>query len=362
LKKIPLIDLHKQLGASVGEFAGYETPMSYGSVIDEHMSVRNSSGIFDISHMALFLLEGPGWLDALEKLLPKRVEGRPRGAIVGPTAFLNERAGIKDDVLVYPLRDGNYIIVGNAINTEKDLKWLSEHAPPGGSVELLNGPYSLIALQGPLAPEAAEELVPGAKTLNRMAFLENVETRFGRVRIVSRSGWTGEDGFEFLAETSVAERIFRYYVERGVKPCGLAARDTLRLEMGFLLYGQDMDEETTPVEARYWHVFDQGKQDCIGCSALIERMRSGAREVRVGLRLKKGEKAIPRKAARVLVQGEEVGRVTSGGYSPVLERPIAMAYLRPSHALMGMTVTVEVRGRLLEAKIVDFPFIETKSK
>jgi aminomethyltransferase len=357
LRRVPLLDLHRSLGASIGEFAGYQTAISYGSVIDEHLSVRREAGIFDISHMTMILLSGQGLLEVIDRLVPKKLDKLRKGFILGPTVFLNEEAGIKDDVLVYPLLSGDYLVVGNAVNLAKDLEWLEQHSPPGSKVTLLNTEHSLLALQGPRSPELVKDLVPQAQELGRMSFLENVETSLGTIRLVSRSGWTGEDGFEFLAENNVAERLFMYFVNRGVKPCGLAARDTLRLEMGFLLYGQDMNEDTSPIEARYWIVFDQDKKNCVGCEALHKKLREGAREVRVGLKLKKGERTIPRTGARVTLLGEGIGRVTSGGYSPLLERPIAIAYLKPSHALMGLSVTVEVRGKQLEAKIVDFPFI-----
>lgn len=356
-RKIPLLDMHKQLGGSLGEFAGYQTVISYGSVIEEHMSVREGAGVFDISHMTMILLSGRGWHEALDRLVPKKLTKLSEGLILGPTVFLNESAGIKDDILLYRLHNGDYLVVGNAVNLDKDVEWLRAHAPSGSEVKLLNGDYSLIAVQGPRSPDVIKELAPGALSLGRMSFLENVRAPLGNLRLISRSGWTGEDGFEIVAENDVAEGIFRYLVERGVRPCGLAARDTLRLEMGFLLYGQDMTEETTPVEARYWLTFDQDKVGCVGCEALHRKIREGAREVRVGLRLKKGERTIPRTGARVLALGEEVGRVTSGGYSPLLDRPIAMAYLKPSHALIGLSLHVEVRGKLLEAKVVDFPFI-----
>lgn len=358
LRKVPLLELHKNLGASIGEFAGYQTAISYGSVIDEHLSVRRDAGIFDISHMTMILLSGDRWLGVIDKLIPKKLEKLRKGSILGPTVFLNEEAGIKDDVLIYPLSNDDYLVVGNAINLKKDLEWLEQHSPPGSKVTLLNEDYSLLALQGPRSPELIRDLVPQAEKLNRMSFLENVETSIGTIRLVSRSGWTGEDGFEFIAENNIAEKLFEYFVNKGARPCGLAARDTLRLEMGFLLYGQDMNEDTSPIEARYWVAFDRDKKDCIGCRALHRRMKEGAREVRVGLRLKKGERTIPRTGARITLLDEEIGRVTSGGYSPLLERPIAIAYIKSTHALMGLNVTVEVRGKMLEAKIVDFPFIE----
>lgn len=358
LRRTPLVDMHRRLGASLGAFAGYETAISFGSVIQEHLAVRRAVGVFDISHMTVIELKGKGWNEALDRLIPKATADLIEGRILGPTVFLNEEAGIKDDILIYKLKDGGFIIVGNAVNLDKDLDWLSRHAPEGGEVELLNEKgYCLLALQGPEAARLAGEVAPGAEGLGRMSFVEHVRAREGDIRVMSRSGWTGEDGFEFLAERSTAEGLFSVFIERGATPCGLAARDTLRLEMGYLLYGQDIDESVTPVEARYWPVFDYDKRGCIGCEALQKKLREGAERVRVGLKMKKGEKAIPRTGAEVYSIDEKIGVVTSGGYSPVLERPIAMAYVKASHALIGMSVRVNVRGKLYEAKIVDFPFI-----
>lgn len=356
-RKIPLLDMHKELGASIGEFANYQTVISYGSVIEEHLSVRNDVGIFDISHMTMILLKGKNWLETIDNLVPKKVANLKKGVILGPTVFLNESAGIKDDILVYPLFNDEFLIVGNAINLQKDVEWLEKNAPINSEIELLNDEYSLIAIQGPRSQEVVSSLISETNNLGKMAFLENIDTVLGGIRLVSRSGWTGEDGFELIVRNDIAEKIYRYFINMNVRPCGLASRDTLRLEMGFLLYGQDMNEDITPIDARYWYVFDNDKQNCIGCNALRETMKKGARQVRVGLRFKKGERTIPRTGSRVMALDEEVGYITSGGYSPILERPIAMAYVKPSHALMGMTLNVEIRGKRLEAKVVDFPFI-----
>jgi len=191
-------------------------------------------------------------------------------------------------------------------------------------------------------------------------FLENVPAR---TVLVSRSGWTGEDGFEIVAETSEGEKILRKVHELGVQLCGLAARDSLRMEIGFVLYGDEIDEETTPIEARYWWVFQPGPKDyCVGCSALREAMRRGASKIRVAVKLGKGARVIPRKGDRILVEGEPIGYITSGAYSPLLKRGIGQAYIRPSHALIGMPVQLEHRGKLFKAKIVDFPLVTPTSK
>ncbi|MEM4475541.1 MAG: glycine cleavage system aminomethyltransferase GcvT [Fervidicoccaceae archaeon] len=367
-RPVPLLDLHERLGATPGEFAGFVVPMDYGSVFEEHMAVRTSAGVFDLSHMTLIRARGPGAEELLELLVPRSLERGAEGVIVGPTAFLNEGGGIKDDVMIYELGPGDFLVVGNAINLEKDREWLVSNARSRSldvNVEVLNGNYCLLALQGPSSAEIAERLSDGLSQLKRLTFEVGRSVGGFETLVTSRSGWTGEDGFEFVLKCSTARGLFEELRRAGARPCGIASRDTLRLEMGYVLYEQDIDESISPVEARYWAVFELGKVrrgECIGCDALLERLRRGAERVRVGVKLGRGEKLVPRRGSRILVESETVGVVTSGGYSPVLGRPIAMGYARASHALIGLEVEIEARGRRARGKIPDFPFVEARVK
>lgn len=363
-KRIPLYELHKSFGASFGVFAGWEAPINYASVLEEHMAVRSRVGVFDLSHMGRLVVEGSDAFKLLDKLVPRVIEAE-KGLMIGPTAFLNEHAGIKDDVMLYNLGD-KWLIVTNAVNTSKIREWLEQNIERFKlSVKVLDKTleWVLIAVQGPKAIKAIESLGAPKEVLDLqpLSFLENVllEKAGARALIVSRSGWTGEDGFEIIAETSDGEKILRLLHDEGFTFCGLAARDSLRMEMGFLLYEHEIDENTTPVEARYWLVFTPGpKIDCIGCRALIEKLKKGVERVRVGLKLSKKARIIPRKGDRVFIEDIEIGVITSGAYSPVLGRSIAQAYVDVRHALLGMKVEVERKGKRYSAKIVEPPFVQ----
>ncbi len=364
VKSIPLLDFHKTIGASIGEFAGFRTPIVYTSISEEHMSVRENVGIFDISHMAMIRIKGPEVEELLEKAVPKKISGHKENKMLGPTLFLNENGGIKDDIMTYKISTEEWIIVGNAVNTEKDLAWINSLKEKFNYkidvIEYLNEKYSLLAIQGPSSPDFVEELNKEALELKPLEFIKNPDLNGLKGLILSRSGWTGEDGFEIIAEHKVAKTIFETMLNKKVKPCGLAARDTLRLEMGYVLYGQDIDESTSPIEARYWMAFDTDKQDCIGCSKIREKMREGVNKTRVGLKLSKKEKSIPRHGMYAKIEDTIIGEVTSGGYSPYLKRPIGMGYIKTTHSLMGMQIEIEIRGKNVKAKITDFPLIKKK--
>ncbi len=361
----PLYELHRELGAVFTEFAGWEHPVDYGSVVEEHMAVRRAAGVFDLSHLGRIIVSGDDVKALLERLVPRSLRGKP-GVVDGPTAFLDENGGFIDDVLLYPLENGEWMIVANAARREEDKAWLTRWASSLGlDVEVRDETFNLalIAVQGPEALRVLARAGLDAallEGLRRMEFVENIDSPFGKLRVVSRSGWTGEDGFEIYAEPGVAARLFRTLVEKGAKPCGLGARDSLRMEVGFPLVDDELTREVTPVEARYWLVLDWGKVargECVGCEAVWRRAREGVARVRLGVRLAKGEKGVPRKGDRLLVGDVEVGRVTSGAYSPVLGRGIGQAYVEAGHALPGMEVRVERGRRLLRAKLVEFPFI-----
>ncbi|MET1100965.1 MAG: glycine cleavage system aminomethyltransferase GcvT [Pyrodictiaceae archaeon] len=366
-KKIPLYDVHKELGASFGEFAGWTTVINYSSIMEEHMAVRKRAGFFDLSHMGRLLLSGPDTVRLLDKLVPRYIESE-RGQMVGPTAFLTENAGFIDDIMLYNMGE-RWMIVPNAMNIDKDKEWVEKWSQELGltvKVDDKTMEWVLFAIQGPEAIEVMKKLgaPPEILELKLLKFKENVrfEEASATTILVSRSGWTGEDGFEIIAEASEGEKILRKVHELGVQLCGLGARDSLRIEVGFVLYGDEIDEETTPVDARYWWVYQPGpKRDCVGCRALREAMRRGASKIRLAIKLGKGQRIIPRKGDKILVEDVEVGYVTSGTYSPILGRSIGQAYLKPSHALIGMSVTLEHRARRVKAKIADFPLVKPTS-
>ncbi len=369
-KRTPLWELHVALGASPGEFAGWTVPMSYTSTIEEHMAVRTSAGIFDISHMGRLLVRGEHATDLLEIIYTKRMSKTKVGFMSGPTLALNEYARVKDDEMAYRLSEDEWLIVPNAAAAELMERHMREVARLHGlSVEIrdVRGDYALLALQGPRAAEVMSELgAPELAELKPLEFRTGVRVAGVEAYIVSRSGWTGEDGFEIVAKPKAAEEIFRRAVEKGAKPAGIAARDTLRIEMGFVLGGHEYGEDPTrwpcAVSLRYgMGAIDWSKTGFIGEKALRSCRREGVRWVRVGLVMKKKHaRLVPRQGYKIYVEDVEVGWVTSGTYSPVLGRGIAQAYIDTRYAVIEETVEIDVRGRRGEAKISDFPLIPGK--
>jgi aminomethyltransferase len=370
-RRIPLLDVHRELGGNPGEFAGWTTVIDYGSVVEEHMAVRKAVGFFDLSHMGRIILEGPDVVKLLDKLVPRSLDSS-EGMMVGPTAFLTESAGFIDDVMLYNM-GSRWMFVPNAANIEKDREWVEEWASKlNMNVKIVDrtSEWVMFAVQGPRAVELMKLLGAPREVLDLklLRFITDVklENANAKAVLISRSGWTGEDGFEIIAEVSEGEKILRKAAEllpklEG-KLCGLGARDSLRMEVGFVLYGHEIDETITPVEARYWWVYQPGpKEDCIGCKALREAFKRGASKVRVGLKLSKKARVVPRQGDKIYVEDVEVGYVTSGAYSPILKRSIAQAYIKPTHALIGFTVDVERRGKRYSAKIAEFPLVTPTS-
>lgn len=366
MREVPLVELHRKYGGSLGEFGGWLTSFDFGNPVDEHLAVRNAVAFFDVSHMGRFVVRGRRALDFLQRVFAKDLSKVKEGFMSGPALLLNEDAGMIDDVMLYRVREDLWYAVVNAPRIARDFEWLNSWRSRLGfsdvEIEDVTASTTLIAIQGPKALEVIENLgVKEASSLRILQFVENVEVLGGRATLVSRSGWTGEEvrshGFEIWAPVELGWRVFEKLVELGVRPAGLIARDTLRLEAGYLLSGVDFDERTNPVEARYWMAFDLDKRDYVGYERLEERYREGIDRIRVGLRFKKGARVVPRHGDPVLIGGREVGYVTSGTYSAYLERAIAMGYVSSRYAYIGGTAYVSCRGKLYEAKIVEPPFI-----
>ncbi|MCD6368810.1 MAG: glycine cleavage system aminomethyltransferase GcvT [Thermoproteales archaeon] len=356
----PLLSEHEKLGAEIGVFAGWRTAMVFSSALKEALDTRTKATVFDVSHMARILVKGEDAEELLEYLIPRFIAKAPAGRMIGPSALLNENAGFKDDVMVYKIDGSHFLIVGNAVNRKKDLEWILHVLGEKGlnvHVEDLTEETAMLALQGPQTPEVLEKLV-GVKgdEMGMLEFKSGLNTTLGRIWILSKSGWTGEPGFEIISSIEVIKKIWKALIEKGVEPAGLGARDILRIEMGFCLYGHEINEHTTPLEARY-KVFSNKKRGYIGYDALHERYRRGVERLRYGLLLNKGS-PIPREGTTVYAAEVRVGEVTSGTFSPFLKRPIAEFYVQPSHAYLGFHLEVEIRGKKYTAKIVDFPFVK----
>lgn len=368
-RRVPLASVHEELGAVFGEFAGWQVPMRYTSTIEEHMAVRTGVGVFDISHMGRLAIRGPDALRLIERVTTKRVGKTREGFMSGPTLLLNETARVRDDEMFYRVADDYWLSVPNASVKDSILEYLRAVASQEGmdvAVEDLTGKYSMLAIQGPRSAEIMERLGgPEVSGLKPLQFLMDVELGGARVYLVSRSGWTGEDGFEVWAEHQEAASLLRRLVEAGVKPVGIAARDTLRIEMGFVLGGHEYGEDPTrypcALSLRYGlGAIDWKKTGYVGEPALRACRREGARWVRVGLVMKKSSaRYIPRQGYKILVDDIPVGWVTSGTFSPVRGRGLGMGYVDVRYAITGEPVTIEApNGRRGEAKIEEFPLIK----
>jgi aminomethyltransferase len=344
LKRTPLFDFHVRLGAKIAPFAGWDMPISYpGGIIAEHNAVRGSLGIFDIGHMGLIKLEG----EAALPLLQKAATNDAAWLAVDQCQYsvlCNERGGVIDDILVYRL-PMFYLIVANAVNTDRVLAWLKSLS--GDHHVGLFDNYCMLSIQGPQAEAAV------SRALNTpLAGLKHGHTLWWRDIIVSRTGYTGEDGIELIAHKQEVPALWDKFMAAGVQPCGLGARDTLRLEAGLPLYGHEYDEGTSPLDAGYaWAVkFDKG--DFVGRAALLREKEAGPKKRLAGIEME--GRAIPRQGSAVFDrQGAPLGKVTSGTFSPTFKKPISLAYLGKG---AGEGVLVEVRGEKLPGRVVDKSF------
>jgi len=341
LKRTPLFEKHLSLGAKMIPFAGWEMPVFYpAGIIAEHLAVRNSAGIFDIGHMGLIKIEGDGALALIQKATTNDASQLPlnQGQY---SLLLNERGGVIDDILVYNL-PMFYLIVANASNTDKVLAWL-KGLSADAHVDLYNN-YTMLSLQGPKAEALVREVLDAP-----VSSLKHNQTLWWKDIIISRTGYTGEDGFELIVHKNEVEKVWENFLQKGIQPCGLGARDTLRLEAGLPLYGHEYDEETTPLEAGYGWAVKFNKGNFIGKEALWQEKEKGIKKRLVGIKLE--GKAIPRPGSLILEKSslETIGRVTSGTFSPSLKLPVALAYLTKE----ASEVFVEVRKDRFPAKVVD---------
>jgi len=338
-------------------------PLWYKSPLLEHMSVRNNVGIFDVSHMGRLLITGSEATFLLNRILTNNC-ARIKIMECQHAFFCNDLGGVIDDVLVFRLDKNVFFMVVNAVNREKDLVWIDKNKD-GLDVEIkdLTDKVPMIAVQGPKAPQTLRKIF--SSDINKLSHLQCSWFHHGGDKfLVSRTGYTGEDGFEIFIFKDCSEEdalnLWNAILEAGkefkIEPCGLAARDTLRLEAGFCLYGNELDEETTPIEAglNFGVKFDE--RDFIGKDVLLRQMKEGVSRTRVGLRMI--GRGIPRKGMKILKENEEIGFVTSGTLSPILRTGIAMGYIPPKYASLGTKLNISIRGRLSEAEVVKFPFYD----
>jgi aminomethyltransferase len=355
LRRTPLYDLHRELGAKLIDFGGWEMPVQYAGILEEHRAVRERVGIFDVSHMGELELTGEDALASLQWLTPNDV-GRLADGRCHYTAFLTEKGTFVDDLLVYRKRQDSWLLVVNASNTPKDFEWARAHSRGGVRVDDASDRYALIAVQGPRAAALLARLA--ADDPSDLAYYAFRETSVaGFPSLVSRTGYTGEDGFEIYLAPEGAEPVFRRLLEEGraegAAPCGLGARDTLRLEARMALYGNDIDETVTPWEADLGWIVKMEKGDFVGREALARQKAVGVPRKLVGFEMV--DRGIARHGYPARTSRGD-GVVTSGTHSPTLGKPIGLALLPTAASAVGTGFEVDIRGRAARAQVVETPF------
>ncbi|MBW4660051.1 MAG: glycine cleavage system aminomethyltransferase GcvT [Drouetiella hepatica Uher 2000/2452] len=361
LSRTPLYPLHLELNARMVPFSGWEMPVQYSGISQEHHAVRQQTGMFDISHMGKFVLSGANLIDQLQKLVPSDLSPLQPGE-AQYTVLLNPAAGIVDDLIIYfqgeVKGEQKITTIVNAATTDKDKDWLLSHLDMS-RVEFqdLSLNKALIAVQGATAVQSLQAFVQeDLFAIKRFGHLEG--TVLGKPGFLARTGYTGEDGFEVMVDPDVAESLWRSLLQSGVVPCGLGARDTLRLEAAMALYGQDINDSTTPLEAGLsWLVHLDRKGDFIGRSRLEQQKQTGVDRRLVGLQM--AGRNIARHDYPVLHNGEKVGIVTSGTLSQTLGYPVALAYVTTALSKLGQILEVEIRGKPYSATVVKRPFYKS---
>lgn len=357
MKKLLLSDSHEKMGGKMIDFAGFYMPVQYEGVNAEHQTVRDAVGVFDVSHMGEFFVSGQNAESFLQYMTSNDVAKLTNGQ-VQYTCMPNDKGGIVDDLLLYKLEENHYMLVVNASNIEKDLQWLKQHNSFGCSIDNQSDAYSLLAVQGPKSIALLQQLTAVELSaipyyhfrIDKLAGIENV--------IISRTGYTGELGFELYVKNEYINPLWEaiFNTDITLKPIGLAARDTLRLEKGFCLYGNDIDESTSPLEAGLGWITKFSKA-FIYSTELLEQKQTGLSKKLVGLELV--DKGIARHGYLVFsAAGKEIGVITSGTMSPTLKKAIAMGYVSAEFSQLNNEVFVQIRDKQIRARIVALPFVK----
>jgi len=361
LKRTPLYDAHVKAGARMVPFGGWEMPVQYAGIVEEHRAVRAAVGCFDVSHMGEFEVEGRDARAALQRLTTNDVAALEVGQ-VQYSLLCYPDGGIVDDLTVYRLASDRYMLTVNASNIDKDWRWVTEH---GGGAQWRNvsDATGLVAVQGPKAEALVGRLADADVT--RIAYYHVTEARVAGTRaLISRTGYTGEDGFEIYAPAADTPRLWSALLDAGrgdgAVPIGLGARDTLRLEMRYALYGNDIDATTNPLEAGLGWIVKPAKGDFIGRDAIEKVRGTGPARKLIGLEM--ADRSIARHGYRVMKDDRETGVVTSGSYGPSVDRSIALAYVASAHAPIGTELGVEIRGQIRPARVVKTPFHPSRVK
>jgi len=345
------------------EFAGWIMPLQYTGILQEHEAVRQQAGLFDVSHMGEVMIRGKGATEFIQKLITNDISGmREYRVLYSPMCYPD--GGTVDDLLVYKFDAERYLLVVNAANIQKDVEWIVAHKPDDVEVEDLSEGYAQLALQGPKSQEILQKIVDiSLDSVKFFRFADGVNVA-GVPALLSRTGYTGEDGFEIYVQADSALKVWEAIMEAGaefhVMPAGLGARDTLRLEAALALYGHELSPDISPLEAGLDRFVKLDKADFIGREALIKQKEGGISRKLVGLEMI--DKGVPRQGYEVQVEGKNAGYITSGSFSPTLKKNIALALIEVSHAVPGSRVDVVVRNKALKAEVVKIPFYEKQYK
>lgn len=353
MKDTALSATHEALGAKMVPFAGYNMPVQYEGVNIEHEIVRNDVGVFDVSHMGEFLIEGPTALDLIQKVSSNDASKLTIGK-AQYSCLPNDDGGIVDDLIIYKLKEEQYLLVVNASNIEKDWNWIQSKNDVGANMRDLSEDYSLLAIQGPNAVEKMQDL--SSHDLSAIKFYNFVVGDFAGIEhvIISATGYTGSGGFEIYCKNSEVKQIWDKVTEAGAKPIGLAARDTLRLEMGYCLYGNDIDDTTSPIEAGLGWITKFTKE-FTNSEALEDEKRRGPERKLIAFEL--DDRGIPRQGYDIVdTSGKKIGEVTSGTMSPSLGKGIGMGYVPPVFADVNSKINIQIRKKAVPATVVKLPF------
>jgi len=362
LKKTPLNEVHKKMGARMVDFGGWEMPVQYSGVIEEHLAVRNAAGLFDVSHMGEIKVKGRGALDFIQEITTNDAEKLVKGQ-VQYSAMCYPNGGVVDDVTIYRLDDDYYLFCVNAANTDKDFAWMEQILEdsdfPYLEVRNVSRNFAQLALQGPVADAVLSRLTD--TDLGRIAYYHfNEGLVAGVPAIISRTGYTGEEGFELYVAPRFAESVWNALMDTGygdgLRPAGLGARDTLRLEMKYALYGHELSPEITPLEAGLGWITKLDKPSFIGRETLRHMKEEGIPRQLAGFIMT--EPGVPRAEYPVFGEGEKVGVVTSGTMSPSLRVGIGLALVGTEHAAVGTSLKIGIRSRLVGARVVKTPFVK----
>ena len=363
LKITPLFDIHKELGAKLVPFAGWNMPIQFAGVLSEHACVREKVGLFDVSHMGEIEVEGKDAKQFLQFLLSNNIEKMFDGSILY-SLMCYENGGVVDDLLVHRFSENHYFLCVNAANSDKDYEWVVKHSASFDVNTKNTSPEtSQLALQGPEAKHVLQPLCD--VSLNDLSYYNFKKGRVNNVEsIISRTGYTGEDGFELYLPPGKVSEVFRSLMEQGqsygIQPIGLGARDTLRMEMGYPLYGNEIDSRPTPLDAGLGWVIQFDKGEFVGREPLLKQKEQGLQRKLVGVKLL--TRGVPRAHYQVLKNGESVGEVTSGTFSPTLNTGVGLCYVSREYSDVGTHLEVEIRNQLVFAEIVKLPFVPSHVK